>query len=170
MKPWIIAFCICIFYFMLPLQLFIIGNDMGIGIQGAVYRYQISPQGISLIPLTSEVFYVTSGLYQGRTAMSVTFWVLGTAIFTVLTIASLVYWNQLSLRQIRIIMPGLAGAGFCYLVSCGFQYGVLLSGSAGKSLPIGIIFLIIFSIFVYYYQYLFQAPVDNSMQNNNFEQ
>jgi len=168
-KPWIIALCVCIFYFILPLQCFIIGNDIGMGVQGAVFRYQMTSQGNSLIPITSEVSYVTSGLYEGRTAMSVIFWVLGTGILTALAILSLIYWNRLSQQHIRIVMLGMAGTGLCYLVSVGFQYGVFLSGPAGKSLPIGVILMIIFSIFVYYYQYLFRSSVEDSMVNNNYE-
>ena len=126
------------------------------GIQGAVFRYQISSQGNSLIPITTEMMYVTSGLYDGKTAISVIFWVLGTSILTVLTILSLVHWTGLSSQHIWIIILGTAGAGISYLVSCGFQYGVFLSGPAGKSLPIGVIVIIIFSIFLYHFQFIFQ--------------
>jgi hypothetical protein len=143
---------------------------MAIGIQGAVFRYQISPQGNSLIPITSEVSYVISGLYKGKTAISVIFWVLGTGLLSVLTILSLVHWNRLSSQHIRIIIPGITVAGVCYLASCGFQYGVLLSGPAGKSLPIGVILMICFSLFAYYYQNLFQSSVENSIQSGNCEQ
>ena len=170
MKPWIIALCLCIFYFVLPLQYFTIGNDMGVGIQGAVFRYQMTTHGNSLIPLTTEVTYVSSGLYEGKTAMSVIFWMLGTSILTVLTIFSLVYWNRLSPQHIRLITLGIAGAGICYLVSCSFQYGVFLSGPAGKSLPIGVIIMIIFSFFVYYYQFFFKSPVEDSTRISDYEQ
>jgi len=155
-KPWIISFCLCIFYFILPLQCFIIGNDIAVGIQGAVFRYQMASQGNSLIPITTEVTYVTSGLYEGKTAISVIFWVLGTSILTVLTILSLMYWNGLSPQRIRFISIGLAGAGICYLGSLGVLYGVFLFGPAGRSLPIGVVFLIIFSGFLYYYRNLFE--------------
>jgi len=155
-KPWIIALCLCIFYFILPLQCFIIGNDIGMGIQGAVFRYQMTSQGNSLIPITTEVTYVTSGLYEGKTAISVIFWVLGTGILTVLTILSLVYWNGLSYQHIRFITLGMAGAAIFYIASCGSQYGVFLSGPAGRSLPIGVAFFIIFSGFLYYYGNLFE--------------
>jgi hypothetical protein len=169
-KPWIIALCLCIFYFILPLQYFVIGNDFGGGIQGALFRYQMTPRGNSLIPITSEMTYVTSGLYQGRTAFSVGFWVLGTSILTILTTLSLIFWNWLSSQHIRIIILGMAGAGICYLLSCGFQYGLFLSGPAGTSLPIGVILMIIFSVFIYSYQYLFRSSVENSTQINNYEQ
>lgn len=152
MKPWIIALCVCIFYFIMPLQCFIIGNGMGVGIQGAVFRYQITPQGNSLIPITTEISYVTSGLYEGKSAFSVICWVIGTVILTVMAIFSLVHWSRLSFQQIRIIILGVTAAGISYLASCGFQYGVFLSGPAGRSLPVGVILMIVFSIFLYYYR------------------
>ena len=170
MKPWIIVLCLCIFYFVLPLQYFTIGNDMGVGIQGAVFRYQMTTYGNSLIPITTEVTYVISGLYEGKSAMSVIFWVLGTSILTILTILSLVLWDQISPHHIRFIIPGIAGAGICYLVSCSFQYGVFLSGPAGKSLPIGVILMIIFSFFVYYYQFLLKSPFEDSTQICDYKQ
>jgi hypothetical protein len=136
----------------MPLQCFIIGNGMGVGIQGAVFRYQITPQGNSLIPITTEISYVTSGLYEGKSAFSVICWVIGTVILTVMAIFSLVHWSRLSFQQIRIIILGVTAAGISYLASCGFQYGVFLSGPAGRSLPVGVILMIVFSIFLYYYR------------------
>jgi len=125
---------------------------MGVGIQGAVFRYQITPQGNSLIPITTEISYVTSGLYEGKSAFSVICWVIGTVILTVMAIFSLVHWSRLSFQQIRIIILGVTAAGISYLASCGFQYGVFLSGPAGRSLPVGVILMIVFSIFLYYYR------------------
>ena len=151
-----IALFFCFFYFFLPLQCFVIGNDLGAGIQGAVFRYQTTTSGISLIPITTELAYVTSGVYEGRTAMSVIFWVLGTSILTILTMLSLVYWDRVTHHQFQFIILGAAGAGICYLASCGFQYGVFLSGPAGKSLPIGVILLVISSIFMYFHRDVFQ--------------
>jgi hypothetical protein len=142
---------------------------MGVGIQGAVFRYQMTAQGNSLIPITTEATYVTRGIYEGKSAMSVIFWVLGTIILTLLTILSLVYWNRLSPRHIRIITAGLAGACISYLVSCAFQYGIFLSGPVGRSLPVGVILTIIFSIFLYYYRDLLQYPEESGILKNKNE-
>jgi hypothetical protein len=131
---------------------------MGVGVQGAVFRYQMTEQGNSLIPITTEITYVTSGLYEGKSAFSVICWVIGTGILTLMAIFSLVHWNRMSFQQIRIIILGVTAAGISYLASCGFQYGVFLSGPAGRSLPVGVILMIAFSIFLYYYRNLFGHP------------
>lgn len=158
MKWGIIAVCLCAFFFLVPLQCYTIGNDMGVGIQGAVYRFQMTPQGNSLIPLPTELGYITSGTYAGKTAYSVMFWILGTLILAVITIVSLVQGN-LTFRHIRIICAGLAGAAVMYLVSCFFQYGVFLSGPAGRSLPAGVILMIVAAAGLYRYRDFFPDKI-----------
>ena len=155
MRTWIIAVCLCIFWFILPLQCFIIGNDMGLGIQGAVFRYQITVQGNALIPITHELGYVTSGIYSGKTALMVILWTLGSLVLAAITMLSLIYWNRLPRSQLRIILVGLVSASILYLGSCVAQYGLFLYGPAGIALPIGVLILILFSIFLFRYQNLF---------------
>jgi hypothetical protein len=135
----------------LPLQVFIIGNDSGIGIQGAVYRYQMTGSGNSLIPITNEITYVTSGLYSGRSAFSVIFWVMGTIILSAITAYSLIYWDGITLNQIRIMTICLAVAGIGYIGSCIAQYGLFLNGPAGISLPFGVVMIFSFAFFLQYY-------------------
>lgn len=152
MKTGIITICLCAFFFLMPIQCYIMGNDMGVGIQGAVYRYQMSSQGNSLITITKEVSYVTSGMYEGRTAFSVLFWAIGSAILFLITLLSLMYANRLTSRHIRIITQGLGISGISYLISCFFQYGLFLSGPAGISLPIGMILMLLIALSIYFYK------------------
>ena len=155
MRTWIIACCICIFCFFLPLQCFIIGDNLGFGVQGAVFQYQMTLQGNSLIPITSQLRYVTSGIYSGKSALSVVIWTLGTVVLTATTILSLIHWNLLPHSRLKIIIAGLVSASIFYLGSCAATYGLFLSGPAGISLPIGVVILIMFTIFLYSYQNLF---------------
>lgn len=163
MRTWTIALVLCAFCFVLPIQCFIIGNYLGVGIQGAVFRYQITGQGNSLIPIVKEITYVTSGTYTGKTAVSVIFWVLGTLFLILITLISLNFWNQLNTPQVRIITIGLLCSGICYIVSCISQYGLLFSGPAGISLPFGVILLIIYAILLRFYgPFLFDIDEDVS--------
>jgi len=155
MKTGIIALCLCAFFFILPLQCYIIGNDMGVGVQGAVFRYQMSSMGNSLIPITKELGYVASGTYEGRTAFSILFWAIGTTILSLITLLSLIYGNRLTPRHIRIITVGLGSSGLCYFISCFFQYGMFLSGPAGISLPIGVILMLLFALGFHFYKDFF---------------
>jgi len=161
MRTWIIACCLCIFCFFLPLQCFIIGDNLGFGVQGAVFRYQMTLQGNTLIPITHELGYVTSGLYSGRTALSVVLWTLGTIVLAATTILSLLHWNRLPHPQLKVILSGLGSASIFYLGSCVALYGLFLSGPSGISLPVGVVILCLFTIFLYSYQNLFFSPEHN---------
>jgi hypothetical protein len=149
MRAWIIPFCLFIFCFVLPIQFFFIGTDTGMGIQGALYRYQMTTQGNSLIPITNEISYVTDGLYSGRSAFSIVFWVLGTVILIGVTAFTLIQGNGITQKQLRTVIIGLAGAGTGYLASCIAQYGPLLKGSAGTSIPLGVFVIIAFAVFLH---------------------
>lgn len=162
MRTWIIAVCLCIFWFILPLQCFIIGNDLGLGIQGAVFRYQMTVQGNTLIPITRELGYITSGIYSGKTALSVILWTLGSIVLAAETMLSLIYWNQLPHSRLSLILAGLASASLLYLGACVAQYGFFLSGPAGSSLPVGVLILFLFTGFLYIYQNLFFSMENNS--------
>lgn len=148
-RTWIIPFCLLIFFFFLPLQCFIIGDGLGLGVQGAVYRYQITGSGISLIPVTSEIGYVTSGIYDGKTAVSVILWATGTLIFSCFLMISLIHSSRINHQIIRFIIVGIASSCFLYLTSLVAQYGFFFSGPAGISLPAGIIIMAIFAFFLY---------------------
>jgi hypothetical protein len=140
---------------------------MGLGIQGAVFRYQMTVRGNSLIPITSELSYVTSGIYSGKTALMVILWTLGSLVLAAITMLSLVYWNRLPHSRFKLLKAGLVSASILYLGSCVAQYGLFLSGPAGISLPLGVVILCLFTIFLYRYQNLFFDPEqDNSYEIN----
>jgi hypothetical protein len=151
-RTWVIAVGLCIFLFILPLQCFIIGDDNGFGIQGAVLRWQTTSLGDSTIPITREINYITEGTYHGKTALMVILWALGTLVLTLTTIISLIFWNRLPQTYIRFILIGLIGSGVLYLASCVAQYGPLFHGPAGISLPLGVLILFIFAVFLSVYQ------------------
>ena len=152
MRTWIIAVVLCIFWLILPLQCFIIGDDLGFGIQTAGFRYQMTVEGNSLIPLNHEINFILAGIYKGRTALSVILWTIGTIVLTLTTICSLGYGNRLPRQYLRFIIAGIAGAGILYLASCVAQYGPLFHGPAGVSLPLGVLILFLFAVFLQVYQ------------------
>ena len=148
-RPWIIPLSLMVFFFFLPLQCFIIGDGLGLGVQGAVYRYQITGSGISLIPVTYEIGYVTSGIYDGKTAVSVIIWATGTFILACTLMLCLIHTNRKNHPRLRVVTIGIAGSCILYFVSLVAQYGVFFSGPAGISLPAGIIMMVLFASFLY---------------------
>jgi hypothetical protein len=122
-----------------------------VGIQTAVFRYQITGQGNSLIPITTDLNYIFHGTYSGRTALSVLFWTLGTVLLVLSSLITLVYLDRFTKQHLKIIKLFLMGAIIAIIASCCTQYGLLLSGPAGLSLPFGGIILLMFVLCVHVY-------------------
>lgn len=149
MRTWIITLSLLIFLFFLPLQCFIIGDNQGFGIQGAVFRYQVTESGISLIPITYEIGYITNGIYHGKTALSIMFWVTGTLVLVCTVYLSIILLNGMNPLILNYIITGITSSCILYLGSLFFQYGVFFSGPAGISLPVGIFIMALFAVFLY---------------------
>lgn len=130
----------------MPLQVFIIGDYSGIGVQGAAYRYQTSSYGTSMILITQELMYIVNGIYSGKTALSIILWICGTMLLTCTAIFTSI--NVASSRSdfYRSILYGLVASCAIYLASCIAQYGILFHGPAGISLPVGILFILIWIV------------------------
>ena len=143
MRNYILAFLLCGIFFLFPFQVYVIGNGIGIGIEGAVYRLQITSYGNAFLPITSDILYILRGIYSGKTALSILVWVLGTVLLTATTIFGLIFAGDSRTDYSRQITFGLIGTCICYLISCIAQYGFFFNGPAGISIPIGI-FLMLF--------------------------
>ncbi len=163
MRVWIIALFLCAFCFVVPLQCYIIGGSLGVGIQSAVFRYQVTVEGNSIITLAEDLSFIVDGIYFGRTAISVILWTLGTVVLVLTTIFSLIYWNRLPRHYLKFIVMGLMGAGILYLGSCVAQYGLLFTGPAGISLPLGVMLLFLYALFLHLYpDWFFICPEKTS--------
>jgi hypothetical protein len=142
---------LCVIFFLLPLQIFIIGENDGIGIQGSTYRYQITSYGTSFIPIPREIGYVLSGTYSGKTALSVFFWVAGTTVLACTLVFTNIYASNDKIEYFQQLFYGLIASCVLYLGSCIIQYGVFFRGPAGISFPVGIIAVLIWVTFFYFY-------------------
>jgi hypothetical protein len=149
-RRYIIFFALCLVFFILPLNIFIIGDYAGIGIQGAVYRYQITEYGKMFFPLTREIGFILNGTLFGKTALSIILWVSGTMLLACTMIFSLLHIDDTTSDYDNQIMFGSIVSCGIYLGSCITQYGFLFHGKAGISLPIGI-FVILGWIGILYY-------------------
>ena len=147
----ILAGTLLLFCFVIPLHVYSIGADQGIGIQGSFYRYQVTGYGPMMITMVQDIWYVTSGIYSGRTALSIVLWVTG-SIF--LVIASLIHLIRPdNINQYNPTLSGffLIGAGLLYINSCIAQFGLFFHGSAGISLPFGGFLLMVLGIYLMMY-------------------
>jgi len=157
MRRFLVPLLCVIIFFLFPLQVFIIGNDLGIGIQGAVYRFQVTSYGDSLITIGEEINYIIQGIYSGKTAFSVILWALGTVLLTITTWFGLIYADGNKPDYHRLVRLGLAGSCIIYLISCITQYGIFFNGPAGISLPVGIGIILIWMVWLTYFRNLSQV-------------
>jgi len=151
-----LALLLCSIFFFFPFQVYLIGDGIGIGIQAAVFRYQITSYGNILIPITTDLMYIVNSVFSGKTGFSVIIWIIGTIILTCTVIYSLIHLQQSTLQLHKQILVGLTVTCVVYLVSCIVQYGLLLHGPAGVSIPIGILILLLWIIIVKRYPEIFE--------------
>jgi|GEM_PF-1269961 len=135
-----------LFCFIIPLNVYSIGADRGIGIQGSFYRYQETAYGPILITLAQDIWYVTSGIYSGRTALSIVLWVTGSSLLVTATLVTLTRTDYFNRYMPTLSGFLLIGAGALYVGSCIAQFGLFLNGNAGISLPFGGFILIMLGI------------------------
>ena len=153
MRRYIVFLVLCLIFFILPLQVFIMGDFTGIGVQGAVYRYQTSGYGTYFFPITREIVFVLNGTLSGRTALSVLLWVAGTVLLACTTIFAFLHVSDTTENYYRQISYGLIASCGIYLGSCIAQYGFFFQGMSGISLPVGIIAIPCWIVVLYYYRH-----------------
>lgn len=138
-----------VFYFFIPVQFFIMGEGYGYGIQGFTYRYQITTQGVSFIPISYELGYILNGTITGKSVYSILFWIAGSISFAIGITLLLMMYDFEKLMYNKLGSFFLFSSIICTILSSTIQYGPFFFGPAGISVLIGIPVLIILSWFVY---------------------
>lgn len=141
-----------ILIFLIPVNIYILGNGIGMGLQWALFRYQQTYLGTSLIPLNREVTYLLTGIISGRSGISILLWVAGAILLVIallLTIKAALDKNEKYGMHSAVctILGGLVLAGSLVL-----QYGITLNGPAGFAMPIGIPLIVIIGVYLYWQQ------------------
>jgi len=137
-----LIFLLLILFFIFPIEFFVIGEGYGYGIKGFTYQYQITSQGVSLIPITYELEYIINGTIKGKTYLSIIYWITGTSLNMLgLTLYLLIY--DLKKPNINRICAGFILLSTIFVILSSItQYGFLFSGPAGISILIGMPLLI----------------------------
>lgn len=135
--------------FIIPLNMYVIGPWIGTGVQWALFRYQDTSYGTSLITLMQDFEYITTGILTGKTVFSIAFWIAGTILLVIasITLGVMVLEEMNDKRQ----LPGLmvVASSILFLASCMTQYGPFFSGPAGFSIPIGIPLVLVVGWLIY---------------------
>jgi hypothetical protein len=126
-----------IFLVFIPVNIYVIGDWMGSGIQWVFFRYQQTYLGPSFIPLTGDLLYILNGIISGKTALSITIWTIG-AMLIIFSII-LVLINYLADFRSSLVPAFLLGVSICtLLLGMIIQYGIAFHGPAGICIPVGI--------------------------------
>jgi hypothetical protein len=133
-----------------PMNIYVIGDWLGTGIQWALFRYQQTYLGTSLIPVSNDFRYVLDGIMGGRSGVSVLIWCAG-AVVLVAALLLLIYALSMEPDPRWGTYPPLLSilAGILFICSCIVQYGVLLHSQAGFSIPIGAPVVVILGWYLY---------------------
>jgi len=122
--------------FLVPFNIYCIGDRVATGVQWALFRFQASDLGNSLILASRDLYYVTAGILKGTTALSTVVWLCG----TVLLVAAFCLLVVSALRFARLVRPaGLAiiVSGILFLLADIVQYGIAFHNLHGYALPVG---------------------------------
>ncbi len=132
----------------LPTNIYIVGENLGAGLQSPLLRYQQTYLGTSLITLANDLGYVTSGIIGGRSALSILAWALGT-ILLLAAAGYLVYSRDEAITAIKKPLALLiAGGAVAYLLSCVAQYGPTFHGPAGFAVPVGVPLILAVAVYI----------------------
>jgi hypothetical protein len=134
--------CECLLFFV-PLNIYDIGDNLATGVQWALFRYQQSYLGNSLITLQRDLSYVLDGILKGTSAYSTLIWFLG-AILLVAALLLLVFATiQSDARPVKPAGLLTITGGILFLAAMLVQYGPALHSDHGFSLPIGVPLIIV---------------------------
>lgn len=135
--------------FAIPLNIYVIGEWIGTGVQWALFRYQDTSYGTSFITVTRDYEYIAFGTLTGKTAVSISLWIAGVVLLIIafIALAAMILEEMDDKKHYPGIM--VIGSGILLLLSCMVQYGPFLSGPAGVSIPIGIPLMLVVGWLIY---------------------
>lgn len=149
----------------IPINIYVLGDWWGSGIQWAVFRYQQAfynnENVISLILYNQEIQWILSGIITGKTILSVIIWGIGIVLLctaTLLIIYAIFKENEQHFRWGALL--NIAGA--CAFTAAILNlYGITFHGPAGIAIPFGIPVI----LGVAYYQYKIAAKEITAMDD-----
>jgi hypothetical protein len=163
MKKLSIPFILPFISFLIPVNIYIIGDWMAVGIQWALFRYQLSNQGLSVISLGNDVGYILMGILQTKTLISTLLW-FGGAGLLLLCICSLLKDFQKQTPDPYNKQGKLVLISAClFLVADVVQYGVVLHSEYSSCIPVGIPVLLLIGFWEYKYAVDEKAGINHNI-------
>lgn len=124
--------------FLIPVNIFLLGEGVAAGVQWVLFRYQQSYLGNSLIIFTKDLYYVNQEILTGKSAIAAEIAFIATIFIVLATILLVINWQKESPQWVKASAVMTMGSGCLYLVSDIFQYGFFFNGPSGFVIPIGV--------------------------------
>jgi len=123
--------------FLIPVNVYMIGDWLGTGVQWILFRYQSTYLGDSIFNVGKDLMYVVNGDLGGKTSVAWTIWFIAAVILVLSLVVNLIgYLKDADGGRIAGILV-LAGS-VLLLSSDLIQYGALFTGPGGFCIPVGI--------------------------------
>jgi hypothetical protein len=136
--------------FLIPLNIYVIGDWLATGIQWTLFRFQESIMGNSLILLNRDFNYILTGVLTGRSALPIALWIIGAVFLIISLFLSIFAWNNDKPMILKKSAFFTIFGGFLFLLAMIVQYGPLLHGEKGFSIPFGVPLVIITGLWMYF--------------------
>ncbi|PKL64211.1 MAG: hypothetical protein CVV32_09710 [Methanomicrobiales archaeon HGW-Methanomicrobiales-3] len=124
--------------FLIPINLYIIGDWLGSGIQTLFFRYHETTLGNSLIFLNREMAFVLNGTLSGKSAYASIIWCFGVILICIATLVILFAYFKEENRFINYGVFLNLGGALLFTIAIIIQYGITFHGPAGIAIPLGI--------------------------------
>jgi hypothetical protein len=135
--------------FLIPLNIYVIGDWMGSGIQALFFRYNQTNIGNSLIFLNREIYFITNGIVSGKSAFASGIWCVGVALICIATILVIYAYVRDDSKYVRYCAFINIGGALLFTLSLFIQYGITLNGPSGFTIPVGIPVILCVAYFQY---------------------
>jgi hypothetical protein len=137
-SPLAVPFILQCILFLIPINIFVIGNGLATGVQWGLFRYLQSDLGNSFILFFRDINYIASGAITGRSALAYGFNVAASlSLLLALCILLYVYLKK-SAVYLKVAALFTIAGGCLFLLSDMCLYGILFHGSSGFTIPVGV--------------------------------
>jgi hypothetical protein len=162
MKKITLPFLLQCSLFFIPANIVMLGNWSGARIQWPLVLFQQTDQGCSIISVSNMIFYLSSGIITGQSALSLIIWIVGSTILLTCFALAVFSFCRPAQKLQRIIAIGIFLSAILYLMSNVAQYGITLWNNSGFCVPVGIPLFFIVGVFLYYPEYFSTTIQQNS--------
>lgn len=128
--------------FLVPVNIYVIGDWMANGIQWALFRYEHSSIGYSLICIGNDLQYLHWGILDGKSGVATAIWSIAGCLLIACLLVNLSTLQKQTPLYRKLTAIGTIVAGLLFVVSDLVQYGVFLHGLSGFSIPVGVPFIL----------------------------